>query len=198
MIENIWTNFAHGTHLDHLVKMKPLEYMDGVHIHRPWLDVKKSTIYEVSEALGIPYLKNTTPVWSNRGKFRDTFYAATHTQFGVGVDAKILESATAISKQAAIIEKLLYKPIYDSWNSESRTLDITPGVRAELDANGWSRIFTTICHSMLKSSKPSIHSCAEFTKRIARPNGKMPLKKDIRIEWLTSATGSILLTFHVM
>jgi tRNA(Ile)-lysidine synthetase-like protein len=198
MIENIWTNFAHGTHLEYLVKMKPVEYMDGVHIHRPWLTIKKSTIYTLSEALGIPYLKNTTPAWSNRGKFRDTFYAATHTQFGTGVDSKILESATAISKQAAIIEKLLYKPIYDSWNSETRTLDITPGVRAELDANGWSRIFTTICHSKVKLSKPSIHSCAEFTKRIVRPHGKMPLKKDVQIEWITSATGSILLTFHVV
>lgn len=195
VIENIWTNFAHGTHLDHLAKMKPIEYMEGVHIHRPWLSVKKSTIYALSSALAIPYLKNTTPTWSNRGKFRDTFYTATHAQFGAGVDAKILESATAIAKQSSIIEKLLYTPIYESWNAESRTLNITPAVRAELDANGWSRIFTTVCHTKLKMSKPSIHSCAEFAKRIVRPSGKMPLKKDIRIEWATSGSDTIL-AFH--
>jgi tRNA(Ile)-lysidine synthetase-like protein len=184
LVENVWTNFAHGTHLSNLVKMRAEERMDGVVIHRPWLDVKKTTVYAVAEALGIPYLKNTTPSWSNRGKFRETFYAATHAQFGLSVDDKVLESAAALAKQSALIERLLFKPVYDSWNPETRMLDITRAVEAGLDGDGWSQIFTTVCHSKLSISKPSIHACRDFGARVARglvEGQRLPMKKDLAV-----------------
>jgi tRNA(Ile)-lysidine synthetase-like protein len=184
LIENIWTNFAHATHLSNLVKMRAEEHMDGVILHRPWLGIKKTGVYAVAEALGIPYLKNTTPSWSNRGKFRETFYAATHAQFGASVDEKVLESASALAKQAALIERLLFKPVYDSWNHETRMLDITRAVEAGLDGDGWSQIFTTICHTKLGISKPSIHACRDFGTRVHRPGGlvegqRLSMKKDL-------------------
>jgi tRNA(Ile)-lysidine synthase TilS/MesJ len=184
IVENIWTNFAHATHLTNLAKMAPRELMDDVHIHRPWLDVKKSVIYAVSEALGIPYLKNTTPSWSNRGKFREVFYAATHAQFGASVDDKILESARALAAQSDLVERLLYKPVYESWNPETCMLDITRAVEADLDGDGWSRIFTTICHTKLGISKPSIHACRDFGSRLRRgfiDNKRIILKKDLAV-----------------
>lgn len=184
IVENVWTNLAHATHLTHLTKMSPRETMDGVHIHRPWLTVKKSAVYAVAEAAGIPYLKNTTPSWSNRGKFRETFYAATHAQFGPSVDDKILESARALAAQSDLVERLLYKPVYDSWNPETRMLDITRAIEAGLDGEGWSRIFTTICHSKLGISKPSIHACRDFGTRVGRglvENQRLPMKKDLAV-----------------
>lgn len=188
LLENVWTNFAHATHLSNLVKMRAEETMDGVHIHRPWLSVKKAAIYATADALGIPYLKNTTPSWSNRGKFRETFYAATHAQFGSSVDDKVLESAVAIAKQSALLDRLLYKPLYDSWNPETRMLDITRAVEAELDGDGWSHIFTTICHSKLGISKPSIHACRDFGTRIQRlgrgglvEGQRLSMKKDLAV-----------------
>lgn len=185
IVENIWTNFAHATHLTNLMKMTPRETMDGVHIHRPWLGVKKSTVYAAATALGIPYLKNTTPSWSNRGKFRETFYSATHAQFGPSVDDKIIESARALAAQSDLVERLLYKPVYDSWNPETRMLDITRAVEAGLDGEGWSRIFTTICHSKLGISKPSIHACRDFGARVARgglvESQRLPMKKNLTV-----------------
>ena len=184
IVENIWSNLAHATHLTNLTKMSARETMEGVHIHRPWLGVIKSAVYAVSEAAGIPYLKNTTPSWSNRGKFRETFYAATHAQFGPSVDDKLLESARALAAQSDLVERLLYKPVYDSWNPETRMLDITRAIEAGLDGEGWSRIFTTICHSKLGISKPSIHACREFVARIGRglvENQRLPMKKDLAV-----------------
>lgn len=184
LVENIWTNFAHATHLTNLMKMSPHEIMEGVHIHRPWLEVKKSTVYTISDALGIPYLKNTTPSWSNRGKFREKFYAATHDQFGPSVDDKILESARALAAQSDLVERLLYKPVYESWNSETRMLDITRAIEAGLDGDGWSRIFTTICHTKLGISKPSIHACRDFCTRVGRgliESHRVPMKKDLTV-----------------
>jgi tRNA(Ile)-lysidine synthetase-like protein len=183
LVENVWTNLAHATHLTDLTKMAPHEVMEGVNIHRPWLNVKKAAVYAVSTALSIPYLKNTTPSWSNRGKFRETFHAATLAQYGPSVDDKVLESARALAAQAALIDRLLYTPIYDSWNADARTLDVTRAVEAALDGVGWSRIFTTVCHTKLGVSKPSIHACGDFCTRLekAATGSRITLKKNLTV-----------------
>jgi len=168
VVENIWTNFAHGTHLENLAKMKTEHVEEGVRICRPWLGITKDVIYAYAERAGIPYLKNTTPVWSNRGKFRTQFYPAVREQYGAGADKKVLEVASAFKSQADLIDKLLYLPIQESWNSEERTLDVTRAVEAELDGLGWSRILTHLCHSRLGIPKPSIHACADFAMRVGR------------------------------
>jgi tRNA(Ile)-lysidine synthase TilS/MesJ len=206
LVENIWTNFAKGTHLDNLGKMEisstefvgqnvqqtadslgsPKESKNGVNIIRPFLHASKSDIYKASEELGIPYLKNTTPSWSNRGKFREKFYEATHEQFGEAVDKKVLEVAERLKGQAALINKLLYEPIYKSWNPEKKSIDITAASKASIDAESWSHILTHICHEFLGISKPTIHACRDFTSRINKLTGiigvyKYDFKKDMKV-----------------
>ena len=168
IVENIWTNFAHGTHLENLAKMETEHVEEGVRICRPWLGVTKDLIYSYAEESGIPYLKNTTPSWSNRGKFRESFHPAVREQYGSGVDAKVIEVAGALKSQADLIDRLLYLPIQESWNAEMRTMDITRAIDADLDGSGWSRILTHLCHSRLGIAKPSIHACADFAARIGR------------------------------
>jgi tRNA(Ile)-lysidine synthase TilS/MesJ len=62
----------------------------GVWIDRPFLEIDKEKIFKFSQKYFIPYLKNTTPEWSNRGKFRNHFLEAIYNQFGKEVDNKIL------------------------------------------------------------------------------------------------------------
>ena len=186
IVENIWTNFAKGQHLDNLGKMEICSIENGITIIRPFLEVSKIDIYRASEILGIPYLKNTTPSWSNRGKFREKFYEATHEQFGESVDKKVIEVAERLSSQANLINKLLYEPIYRSWNPETRSIDITSACRAEIDAESWSQILTHICHNFLTISKPTIHACANFTSRINKLIGTIGIyrydfKKDMKV-----------------
>ncbi len=190
-VENVWTNFAHGTHLHNLKKMVPMEHQMGVTICRPFLELSKSTIYEMATKAAIPYLKNTTPSWSNRGKFREHFYAATHAQFGASVDDVVLRVAYTISSQAAMLDRLIYKPIYDSWNPETRSLDIRPALQADLDVAGWATIFEYVCHKLLGRPKPSIHAVKEFVRRIRLPaDGKriIQMKKDFVVTISKSMT----------
>ena len=175
VVENIWTNFAHGTHLENLAKMETEHVEEGVRICRPWLGITKNAIYAYAESAGIPYLKNTTPAWSNRGKFRTKFYPAVREQYGSGVDAKVLEVAGALKSQADLIDKLLYLPIQESWDEEARTLDVTRAVEADLDSAGWSRLLTHLCHSRLGIAKPSIHACADFAVRVGRKAFGQPI-----------------------
>ena len=164
VIENIWTNIAHCHHLGNLKKMEAEEIQLGVRIMRPLLTVDKADIYQVSEEIGIPYFKNTTPSWSNRGKFREHFHKATVAQYGAGIDMKVIEFAEAIQTQNKLLNMLLYDPIYNSF--ENNKVNITTAVKANLDANSWLGIFEHICHKYLGSARPSIKCVRDFTIRL--------------------------------
>ncbi len=166
VVENIWSNLAKGVHLDDLKMMKPIEYQHGVYICRPFLNLTKEEIYKISNKLCIPYLKNTTPLWSNRGKFRNAFYKATHDQYGSSVDDKMVYVADVLSDQTKLIHRLLYSPILESYDIESKTFDISRAIEAECDLQCWSFIFEQLCHKKLGISKPSIHALKDFHKRI--------------------------------
>ena len=172
IIENIWTNITHCHHLGNLKKMEADEVQEGVRICRPFLMAEKDDIYKASELMGIPYLKNTTPSWSNRGKFREVFHEATVAQFGASVDDKIIEFAEAVQKQNALLEMLLYQPIYDSY--VDGVINITNAVKAgktgktDMDANSWLPIFEWVCHKKLGVSRPGIKAIRDFCGRLGR------------------------------
>ena len=74
-VENTLTNLAACSHYDNLLGMR--EYMEQTHrdeplkILRPLLGVAKSEIYQFAKQYSIPYLADSTPKWSQRGKIRD-------------------------------------------------------------------------------------------------------------------------------
>lgn len=182
VIENIWTNLAHGTHLDNLAKFQPTSTESNITINRPWLHIQKSTIFQTAHAINIPYLKNTTPLWSNRGKFRNQFYQETHKQYGPSIDNTLLLVAERYKKQAQILDKLLYQTISDSWDPQAKQLNITPAVKITLDADGWLRIFTDLAHNKLNIKKPKYKACAEFEERVKKGlvnNSRINMKKDL-------------------
>lgn len=187
VVENIWTNLAKCQHLHHLKKMEYFDEQLGVKIIRPFLEIDKKTIYDISSDFYIPFLNNTTPIWSNRGKFRNGFYQATHLQFGKNVDDKLIKLSNIFTRQSKILDKLLFEPIFNSWNPSTKTIKIDSINRNLLDIEGWQRIFEWICHQHLSIGKPSIHSIQEFINRQNTCSKKgitkwnMPLKKGINI-----------------
>jgi tRNA(Ile)-lysidine synthetase-like protein len=182
IVENIWTNITHCHHLDNLKKMRREEVQLGVKIVRPFLSAEKADIYRISETVGIPYLKNTTPSWSNRGKFREHFHAATVAQFGAGVDEKLIEFAEAVESQNKLLNMLLYDPIYASF--KDNTVNITTAVKAQLDANSWLRIFEHVCHTRLGIARPAIKCVRDFCQRLYRPWEKLHVEmgKGVKVQ----------------
>ncbi len=173
LIENVWTNIAKCTHTEDLKKMSKDEISMNVRIYRPFLNVDKSNIYSASHILSVPYLKNTTPSWSNRGKFRERFYSETITQFGSSVDNKILEFAETIKAQNDLLHTFLYKPIFDSYKddgTDNKTIDITNIVTTELDSNKWIKILEYVCYNKLHIPRPCNKAIKEFCKRIYTKN----------------------------
>lgn len=70
--ENIITNICSKTHYNNLCGMTIYEKF----ILRPLLTVKKSEIIVFAIQMNIPFLKNSTPAWSARGKIRDSLLPA--------------------------------------------------------------------------------------------------------------------------
>ncbi len=168
VIENIWTNIASVQHLHNLKKMSAIEDQQGVTLIRPFLEQEKETVYAVSKALAVPFLKNTTPSWSNRGKFREHFHGALKAQYGPEVDKKIIKFADVITKQAETIDRILFRPMYNTWNPELKTLNILNAITSQLDVMGWSTVFEYICHKKLDINKPSNKCIEEFVERLER------------------------------
>lgn len=68
--ENIFNNFMLGRKLLDLEVMSKICEKDNLYFGRPFLDISKSEIYNVSHENNIPYFKDTTPDWSKRGLMR--------------------------------------------------------------------------------------------------------------------------------
>jgi tRNA(Ile)-lysidine synthase TilS/MesJ len=148
---------------------------EGVVIFRPWLKVKKSVIYKIAESLSLPYLKNTTPLWSNRGKFRETFHNATVTQYGPGIDDKMLEVADRYQKQSELLDTLLYQPILNSWDPEKKRINVTFALTNKLDGHSWQRILKDLTHSQMGIGMPGLNACNDFALRLLKglKNGQL-------------------------
>jgi hypothetical protein len=74
-VENILTNIAGQSHYDNLRGMQQVStqtHRDQViQFLRPLLGISKREIYEFANDRNIPYLVDSTPKWSQRGKIRD-------------------------------------------------------------------------------------------------------------------------------
>ncbi len=180
VIENIWSNFSRGQHIFDLKKMSISSIQEGVNIIRPFLNINKSIILNIAYKFSIPFLKNTTPEWSNRGKFRNRFYNETHIQFGNTVDDKIITVADTLSNVGNILNNLVYKPIISSF--DNNIINISRAIEAELDTSGWLYIFETICHNNLKITKPSSHSINQFIERLKKYKIDKLINNQIKIQ----------------
>lgn len=70
-LENIWNNIMKEQSYDNLYGMTINSKEKGVNIWRPFLNIDKLNIYKIANILGIPYLYDSTPSWSERGRKRD-------------------------------------------------------------------------------------------------------------------------------
>lgn len=70
--ENILTNIVQQNKYDNLLGMSKSGLQDGIMFLRPMLDISKTDIVKFATRLGIPFLQDSTPKWSQRGKIRDT------------------------------------------------------------------------------------------------------------------------------
>jgi tRNA(Ile)-lysidine synthetase-like protein len=69
--ENILTNIASKVKYDNLEGMQLECECEGICFARPLLGIEKKDIIKLAHVCGVPYLYDSTPKWSQRGKIRD-------------------------------------------------------------------------------------------------------------------------------
>lgn len=74
--ENILTNISNKSNYDNLSGMDIFKEIDGIVIWRPLLNIEKKHIIDYANVNNIPYLYDSTPKWSIRGKIRDNIKPA--------------------------------------------------------------------------------------------------------------------------
>jgi len=70
--ENVITNISNKSNYNNLCGMEVLKEIEGMPFWRPLLNIEKRHILDCANINKIPYLYDSTPTWSVRGKIRDT------------------------------------------------------------------------------------------------------------------------------
>lgn len=195
VVENIWTNFGRGRDLFDLEKMHPISELHGVTVMRPLLKTLKSDIYDFAYHYCIPFLKNTTPCWSNRGKMRNEFIPTARKQFGESVDANIMWMARSLSDYGTILDDLVLKPAFDTivQNKYGISMDISKLVKYPVE-HLWLTIFAKIFHQF-GCGMPKRNSTKQFLKDLNNRCTYINIKKEfyLYIEYNGNIDNAIIL-----
>lgn len=110
-LENIFSNIKKNRNMDNLFGMNKFSIIKEVPIYRPLLDVSKKQIIEYAHNHFIPYLEDSTPKWSERGRMRDYLIPS------------INEYSTDICKNLKNIKNML-EILYKIWDKDISELVI--------------------------------------------------------------------------
>ena len=143
----------------------------GITIVRPLLNTTKLEILKEASILKLPYLEDSTPAWSNRGKMRDTLIPHIHN-----FNPHILTGLKEFVQHTTKLESQ-WKQSFEKWiendivihESEKITEYIITTVDDFFkhnyeDINFWVNIWFHFDIPKRPSNK-SINSCVEFIKK---------------------------------
>ncbi len=113
-IENIFTNTASCSHYENLLGMTQISNQSfknkNICFLRPLLNILKSDIYKYAIDNNIPFLLDSTPKWSQRGKIRDIVRPALNEWNPLIFDG-LINLSDKMSQMTLLIDKLISKDI---------------------------------------------------------------------------------------
>ena len=109
IIENIFANVCRGRYILDLAVIKEQSIINGVIILRPLIDLYKSSIISFASKYDVPYFKDSTPLWSVRGKFRTKIYPLLEDTFSYNIKSNLL----GLSNQAYEWNELVLQQIIE-------------------------------------------------------------------------------------
>jgi tRNA(Ile)-lysidine synthase TilS/MesJ len=144
-IENILTNIACQSHYDNLRGMTPISKQTHrgrqIQFLRPLLGIAKRDIYAFANAHRIPYLVDSTPKWSQRGKIRDIVRPALESW-----NPEILSALQILSDRLTDMTRTLDEVIPSAGTNTStgETIIFAGFTQVPRTQNYWSRVFKGI------------------------------------------------------
>jgi tRNA(Ile)-lysidine synthetase-like protein len=112
--ENIFQNVMKGRNLTDLSVIKEQSEILGVKILRLLIRHPKSDIFQMAHKNNIPYFKNTTPEWSNRGNMREIIIPSLIKTFGQGVLTNLSKIGQESDELQLILKQNIIKPYMEN------------------------------------------------------------------------------------
>lgn len=150
VLENIITNIISRQKFENLDGMEFESVVDGITFVRPMLDIPKDKIYEYAHAHGIPYLPNSTPTWSQRGKIRASLVGAMNDY-----SPNLIESLHYMSNMIRNMHALIPKS-----NSPLTTITID---KLSTDVSFWTLLFQNF---NVSAKQKAIHNVVERIRQV--------------------------------
>lgn len=141
--ENILTNISHKSKYENLYGMElisPINYLkQTINFVRPMLCIPKKEIYEYASILNIPFLFDSTPKWSQRGKIRDNV-RPTLESWDSEMIPGLFHMTTILKESLGLVDILV-----DTWKDKIVDNSITCKISEMQDSNiFWKKLFEKI------------------------------------------------------
>lgn len=158
-LENIFNNLKKERSLNDLRGMSKIKEENGVLLIRPMLNISKEEIREFAKKYQVPFLPNSTPSWSERGKIRDILVPAINS-FDDGIIKGLFSFVDSMNEIYVTYEKIT-NSFLDKINEFELTLS---------DEDNYGYIFwKNIIHKLSEKwnkQKPSNKSIKQLTQRL--------------------------------
>ena len=169
VIENIFANVCRGRNILDLAVLKPIANVNKVNLVRPLLNFYKSDIYEFADKYHVPYFKDSTPIWSVRGKYRLNIETQLINTFSENVKENLLLLSYQSDSWNYIITDKLLKPFLDKVEYNDNWCKFNVDEYKDYPTVFWSRVFSEIFNRYGKSM-PGNKAVATFANAIYRTN----------------------------
>ena len=169
--ENIMCNIMKGRNIFDLTVMRKKSIINGVQIFRPFLDLYKNEIFEFAHINNIPYFKDTTPDWSNRGKLRNKLFPLLQEIYGEKSLDNLLELGNKSDEWGMIVNnKIIQNFISNNIKIKKKGIILDYDNYENYPLNFWNTVFLELCHNRLGEKMVSINCLKNLCNKLNSSN----------------------------
>jgi len=147
--ENVLLNIVKGCRLLNLSGINLASLIEGIHIWRPLLSHSKTEILCFAHSFGIPYLKDSTPIWSTRGRMRNQILPLLISIFGKGFQHNLLNVGIQSKKIDILIKDNALQPTWKECMISELCIVIKLQMVKNKSSIFWKEMFNHICEKKL-------------------------------------------------
>lgn len=174
IIESVFMNVCKGRSILDLTVMKKECEKLGVRISRPLLGTRKYKIYDFAHRYKVPYFKDTTPLWSMRGKFRNDINPNLEKAYS-GFSNNILSISEQSDQWFLMVTSHIIEPFMQTIEYNEKCVKINIEKYKHSPECFWSHVLQTI-FLKYETQIPTKKSVKGFLKALNK-NGKYVLTK---------------------
>ncbi|KDO19342.1 hypothetical protein SPRG_15404 [Saprolegnia parasitica CBS 223.65] len=181
--ENVISNMMKGQSLLGLNGMSTSSTVNGVRIWRPLLAIDKDAIFDFAHVFGVPYMKDTTPQWSTRGKLRRQLMPLLHEMYGAGYLNNLSNLGQEATECASVLETMLLGPVLQTVQHSALAVWIDLTLLAPQPMFIWKEILRRVCHERMGERMIRDKPMLELQLKVMKPHMKaswITLKKQTK------------------